>query len=188
MDRFEAMRSFVQVVESGSFTRAALLLGRSKTTVSDQVSSLEANLGDIEFSLFASPSYLIRHGSPQQPGDLRQHQLIGYRNASANGVLEIALNRGDERVGVKMPMRLTVSDVVTTLQAGLAGLGIIYSSNFTVAQHLRTGSMVRILPDWQGRKMPLTLLSPSNRFRTARVQVFMDWWVQELLRKNLPAR
>lgn len=45
MDRIEAMRAFVQVVDSGSFTQAALALGRHKATVSDQVKQLEARLG-----------------------------------------------------------------------------------------------------------------------------------------------
>jgi LysR family transcriptional regulator, regulator for bpeEF and oprC len=45
MDRIEAMRSFVHVVDSGSFTQAAARLGRNKTTVSDQVARLESSLG-----------------------------------------------------------------------------------------------------------------------------------------------
>jgi LysR family transcriptional regulator for bpeEF and oprC len=45
MDRFDAMRAFVQVLESGSFTRAALQLGLHKATVSQQVLQLEERLG-----------------------------------------------------------------------------------------------------------------------------------------------
>ncbi|MBZ8141087.1 LysR family transcriptional regulator [Rubrivivax gelatinosus] len=45
MDRFEAMRAFVQVVESGSFTKAAQQLGLHKASVSQQVLQLEDKLG-----------------------------------------------------------------------------------------------------------------------------------------------
>jgi LysR family transcriptional regulator for bpeEF and oprC len=45
MDRFDAMRAFVQVLESGSFTRAARQLNLHKATVSQQVQQLEARLG-----------------------------------------------------------------------------------------------------------------------------------------------
>ncbi|MBK1686339.1 LysR family transcriptional regulator [Rubrivivax gelatinosus] len=45
MDRFEAMRAFVRVVDSGSFTQAARQLGLHKATVSQQVMALEATLG-----------------------------------------------------------------------------------------------------------------------------------------------
>lgn len=45
MDRFDAMRSFVQVVESGSYTKAALRLNLHKATVSQQIQQLEDKLG-----------------------------------------------------------------------------------------------------------------------------------------------
>ena len=45
MDRFDAMRAFVQVVESGSYTKAALQLNLHKATVSQQIQQLEERLG-----------------------------------------------------------------------------------------------------------------------------------------------
>ncbi|MBP6763588.1 MAG: LysR family transcriptional regulator [Rubrivivax sp.] len=45
MDRFDAMRAFVQVVDSGSFTRAADALRLHKASISHQVQQLEARLG-----------------------------------------------------------------------------------------------------------------------------------------------
>jgi DNA-binding transcriptional LysR family regulator len=45
MDRFQEMRAFVTVVDTGSFVRAADALGISKTAVSRLVGELEARLG-----------------------------------------------------------------------------------------------------------------------------------------------
>ena len=45
MDRFEVMRAFVQVLESGSYTKAALQLNLHKATVSQQIQQLEEKLG-----------------------------------------------------------------------------------------------------------------------------------------------
>ncbi len=42
MDRFEAMRAFVQVVDSGSYTKAAQQLDTHKATISQQIQQLEA--------------------------------------------------------------------------------------------------------------------------------------------------
>lgn len=44
MDRFDAMRAFVRVVEAGSFTRAAETLNMSRTSVTQLVQQLEAHL------------------------------------------------------------------------------------------------------------------------------------------------
>jgi DNA-binding transcriptional LysR family regulator len=45
MDKLSAMRAFAKVAESGNFSSAARLLGRSKAVVSKQVAMLEASLG-----------------------------------------------------------------------------------------------------------------------------------------------
>ncbi|KIP86032.1 LysR family transcriptional regulator [Stenotrophomonas maltophilia] len=44
MDRFDAMRAFVRVVETGSFTRAAQTLQLGRTGVTERVQQLEAHL------------------------------------------------------------------------------------------------------------------------------------------------
>jgi LysR family transcriptional regulator for bpeEF and oprC len=45
MDKFKAMEAFVRVVDTGSFTRAAELMGAPKASVSTLVQELEAQLG-----------------------------------------------------------------------------------------------------------------------------------------------
>jgi LysR family transcriptional regulator for bpeEF and oprC len=45
MDRFDAMRAFVQVVESANYTKAARLMNVHKTTVSQQIQQLEDKIG-----------------------------------------------------------------------------------------------------------------------------------------------
>ena len=45
MDRLEAMRTFVRVVERGSFSAVAKELGATQSAVSKQVAALEARLG-----------------------------------------------------------------------------------------------------------------------------------------------
>jgi DNA-binding transcriptional LysR family regulator len=45
MDRIDLMRTFVRVVERGSFSSVARELGLGQPAVSKQVAALEANLG-----------------------------------------------------------------------------------------------------------------------------------------------
>ena len=45
MDRFDALRAFVQVVESGSLTRAAGALGVATSAISRRIKDLESHLG-----------------------------------------------------------------------------------------------------------------------------------------------
>jgi len=45
MDRFDAMRAYVQIVDSGSYTKAARQLNLHKATLSQQIRQLEDKLG-----------------------------------------------------------------------------------------------------------------------------------------------
>ena len=45
MDKFQEMRTFVAVVDAGSFVRAAEAMAMSKAAVSRYVSELESRLG-----------------------------------------------------------------------------------------------------------------------------------------------
>lgn len=45
MDKFNVMRTFLQVAEMGSFSKAASAMGLSKASVSKQISALESSLG-----------------------------------------------------------------------------------------------------------------------------------------------
>ena len=139
-------------------------------------------LCDLQPALYASPAYLSRKGIPLTPADLAQHEQVGFRNPAGNDARPVLLTRQSETMPLDLPARLIVSDIETKLQAGLAGIGIVYLSNFIVAQHLQGGTLVRVMPDWHGPLLPLNLLSPGNRFRTARVQAFMDW-MQDLLHR-----
>jgi LysR family transcriptional regulator for bpeEF and oprC len=298
MDRFEAMRAFVQVVDAGSFTRAALQLKLHKATVSQQIQQLEQRLGvrllsrttrsvsptdeglayyrhanaivqqvdeaelllrqsgsaatghlrvnvpvamgrlvfapemrgflerhprltvelgcsdrtvdlvqegvdcalrggelpdsglsarpvgHLRFVLCAAPRYLERHGLPTTPDDLGRHQQVGYLPASTGRLGPLRLQRDAAGVEVDVPARLVTTDSAAALGAGLDGLGLIVLAEFVAAQHLASGALRQLLPDWQCPSLPLQWVTPTARRRAARVQAFIDW-AQALLQRRL---
>src|SRR5690349_8443713 len=90
MDRFDSMRIFAKVVESGSFASAAARLGISPGTASEHVKELEERLGtqlmhrttrklaltDTGRAFCAAPTYLERRGTPKTPADLAAHDCL----------------------------------------------------------------------------------------------------------------
>ncbi len=85
-----------------------------------------------------------------------------------------------------MPARFITTDSSAMLTAGLDGIGIIQLDEFTAAQHLDSGALVRVLPSWRCAPLPINLVTPTSRKRAARVQVFMDWAQALLLRRLGP--
>ncbi|MGO4325989.1 LysR substrate-binding domain-containing protein [Cupriavidus sp. 2TAF22] len=42
-------------------------------------------------------------------------------------------------------------------------------------EHLASGRLVPVLPEWNAGTLPLFVMYPRNRHLTAKVRVFIDW-------------
>ena len=148
-------------------------------------SSLVARrVGDLRFVLCAAPRYIDDHGLPETPQALAGHQQIGFVLASSGKLRPVRLLQGGRPVDVSVPARFVTTDSAAALSAGLDGLGLVVLAEFVAAHHLASGALVRVLPCWHSPSLPLHLVTTSNRKRTARVQVFMDW-AHALMRRRL---
>jgi LysR family transcriptional regulator for bpeEF and oprC len=132
-------------------------------------------VGALRFVLCAAPQYIEQHGLPVTPDDLARHHQVGFVLASTGKVRPVQLMRGGRTVGVGVPARFVTTDSAAALSAGLDGLGIIQLAEFVADHYLTSGALVPVLPAWQSPALPLNLLTPTTRKRTARVQAFMDW-------------
>lgn len=148
-------------------------------------------VGDLRFVLCAAPRYVDEHGLPDSPDDLERHRQIGFVLASTGKVRSVQLVRDGRTVELRVPARLITTDSAAALSAGLDGLGIIQLAEFVASRHLTSGALVRVLPGWGSPSLPLHLVTPTTRKRTARVQAFMDWahaLLSRRLASNLEAR
>ena len=94
-----------------------------------QDQSLRARrVADLRLGVYASPGYLAMAGVPRHPGELEDshHRIVGYLWARLGRALPYAMQRGDERLRVHGRYALAVDDGNAYLQAGLAGLGILW--------------------------------------------------------------
>jgi len=132
-------------------------------------------VGNLRFVLCAAPRYIDEHGLPDTPDDLARHHQVGFVAASTGKVRPIQLTRSGQTVELDVPARLVTTDSAAALSAGLDGLGIIQLAEFVASHYLTSGALVPVLPGWQSQSLPLHLVTPTTRKRTARVQAFMDW-------------
>ena len=70
------------------------------------------------------------------------------------------------------------------MAAGLAGLGVIQAPHFMVQQHLASGALRPVLPEWSTAAMPLHVVYPPNRHLSNKLRIFVDW-VAELFAAHL---
>ncbi|MCC8973322.1 LysR family transcriptional regulator [Bradyrhizobium brasilense] len=134
----------------------------------------------------ASPIYLERHGRPLDPRELasRDHQCIHAIDASTGRPFDWEFRRGGEVVPVAVNGRLTVTDSGTKLGACLAGFGIAQVIDLGLDDHLRSGALIELFPDWPDERFPLYVYYASRNHVPAKVRRFIDFITETLAAKS----
>ncbi|KFC73352.1 NADH-quinone oxidoreductase subunit I [Bosea sp. LC85] len=120
--------------------------------------------------LCAAPDYVGAHGIPASIEELSHHTLI------AHNTDQWRLDGPIGPVGVRVngPLRTNSSEVVR--EALLAGVGIALRSTWDVGPELKTGQLVRVLPDYSvGKRVAVYAVYPSRRHMEQKVRVFVDY-------------
>jgi LysR family transcriptional regulator for bpeEF and oprC len=132
-------------------------------------------VGVVNFVTAASPAYLERFGTPQHPRDLERHRCVNYFSAKTGKIYDWDFRRGEERIDIAMRGVIALNDSNAYVQAGLAGLGVIQMTDYLLADHVKAGRMVQLLPDWTSDPLPVHVVYPQNRHLSAKVRVFVEW-------------
>jgi len=61
--------------------------------------------------------------------------------------------------------------------ASLAGLGLSINATWSVSEHLRSGTLIRVLSDFQLAEAAISAVYPIGRLVTPKVRVFIDFFV-----------
>lgn len=145
-------------------------------------------VGELWFRAYASPDYLARAGMPSRPQQLEDphHRVVAFLSSRTGKPLALAVQRDGERAEVQSRYVLAVDDGNAYLEAGLAGLGVLWLPDYMARPHVTCGELVPLLPGWHLDPMPLYVAYPPSRHVSARLRVFIDW-VAELLAQHAPA-
>ncbi|MQT42775.1 LysR family transcriptional regulator [Pseudomonas sp. FSL R10-0765] len=133
--------------------------------------------------LCASPEYLARHGEPETPADLARHTFIVLVTSTG------PLNTFHFVVGgqpwdhvVPMSEAWETNDGALAREWALAGHGIARKTIWDAAMDIRAGRLKVVLPDFCIREAGVYAVLHSNRYRSPRVRVLLDFLVERFSR------
>ncbi len=130
--------------------------------------------------LCAAPGYLKRFGTPKDPRELNEHQLIAFKDTSAKKLIANGTDEGVFNPGASLG-RVTIDDGLSQKLATIAGVGISVNSIWSVHQELKDKTLVRVLPDYiADDQSALWLLYPKTNVLTPKVRIFIDFLLEHL--------
>lgn len=123
--------------------------------------------------LCATPGYLARHGHPETPRDLAQHNCIVLRqNDLAFGVWRFS--RGKQSESIKVAGGLSTNDGEVALKWALDGHGILMRAEWNLARHLRSGELVEVLQDYETPPADIYAVYLERLNLSAKVSFFIE--------------
>lgn len=135
------------------------------------------SLGIVEHTLLASPRYLERHGRPESPLDLAEHQCIVYGNTAR---WDFESEHGRQSVEIRGPLRINDADAICDLVR--ADLGIAQVPDWIIKDDFEAQGLVPLLSDYYPIPKPVSIIYPQTRFLSTRARCFIDLVVAELRR------
>lgn len=134
-------------------------------------------IGETGQVIVASPEYLARHGTPNQPEDLSEHNCLrfNFRRAAPDW----PFRRDGHDFSLKVAGSIACSSGEALAQLARLGAGLARVGVFTVLDELERGTLVPLLEAFNpGDREPIHAVFVGGASMTARVRVFVDFLVE----------
>jgi len=145
-------------------------------------------LTDVQYKLVSSKGYLDKFGIPQEPEDLKSHNLVTFTYDGFKHNWVFKNNYESKKIAIQ-PV-LTTTNALAIQQSIYKGLGIALLADWTVSEGLKSGELVELFSDWkisgETTETAIWLVYPSNKFIPAKTKAFANFLLAE--KDNIKAK
>ncbi|MFB2652667.1 LysR family transcriptional regulator [Shewanella seohaensis] len=136
---------------------------------------------DLRF--YASPQYLVEHGTPRTPQEIESHNVALFRLSNGKIFNELWIGAEEE---VRVRGNFCSNSVEVAVEFALQGRGIVYAPTEVVVEHVSNGQLVTLLPEIDPHPGECYLAYPSRRYVSLACRRFIDFIMQELAPEGVP--
>ena len=155
---------------------------RVRSNLDDDPSLILRKFELIEQHLFASQVYLNEFGELKQPEDLTKHHILSMVDEHLDQQITVHDNQNHQKK-IKVNPVVMGSDLMMLAQLARQNCGIALLPDSIAQDYIKTGELVRVLPDWKAPHGIFHAVYPSRRGQLPAVRVFIDYLVGHLSHK-----
>jgi DNA-binding transcriptional LysR family regulator len=139
--------------------------------VSDS-SLITRRIATYHFILTGAPEYFAKHGSPEHPSDLVNHNCLTFLRGAWGDEWRFSGRDGDLSVPVSGNMQSNSANGLRL--AAVHGQGLTILPSFLVADDLRAGRLTSVLNNFLGAEYAVNAIYPHRHRLSAKVRSFID--------------
>lgn len=152
---------------------------RGHTTDLPDSSLVQRHLVNVEWHLFSGRQLLEKHGTPGSPYDLNKYDFLKVGWRGNNSTVNLTHKDGI-KTNLQVSVKLYSDDMATLKHAAETGLGIVALPAYVCREEVRSGHLVRVLPEWVAASAELSLLMPSRIGIPPQVKALSDFLRTEI--------
>ena len=123
----------------------------------------------------ASPDYLARTAVPTHPDDVASHECLCFTGRHDPYRWRFRSPEGDGRT-VSVRCRIASDDADLLVEAAVAGLGLLYTTDWHVGPLLAQGALVELLADWPvADEGAIFVVTHASSGLATQIRAFSDW-------------
>ncbi|MDA0117518.1 MULTISPECIES: LysR family transcriptional regulator [Vibrio] len=138
-------------------------------------------LGSRHNVLCASPDYIDKHGAPQSPQDIPNHNCICLSEKHFDRVWHFSNDSCSESIQVAGSFSVNHSEI--RREAVLEGMGISIFPDFSVQEYIDSGDIVPILGDWRvgaSKQQFVVAQYIQSKFVPKQLKVFVNFLKEQM--------
>lgn len=144
-----------------------------RTGVLDDSSLIAKSLINSHWVVCCAPKYIEKHGQPDKPEALSQHNCLVY-SYQGQGAYEWRFERDNVPCNVKVSGSFATNNAQALRKAALGGYGIVYIPKCSVYEDIEKGDLRVLLPDFQPRSLGVYAVYPYTRHLPNKIKLLIE--------------
>lgn len=134
---------------------------------------MAVRVGETRRAACASPEYIRGRGAPLSPADLATHECVSFDRIDA--LDHWVFNDRGRSIDVRVRSRLSVSTAEAAIDCALSGVGVTRVLCYQIADHLKSGRLVRVLAAFEPPASPIQLIHLGGARAPMKLRAFLDY-------------
>lgn len=136
-------------------------------------SLIATRVGAIRQVVCGSPKYFAEKNMPQQPDDLRQHDIVTFDNLTSPQSWKFAVNGAIQSIAVRS--RLVVNTAEAAIDAATMSVGVTRVLSYQTASGVNAGTLVLALEKFEPEPWPVSLVYAGQGLLPIKTRAFLDF-------------
>lgn len=129
-------------------------------------------LGTTRRYVVATPGYLKGHEKIESPNDLKIHDCVILQGS--NNETDWDLESSRKKIRIHVRGKVSCRDFQTVSQFVYKGHGIGLLPAYYCTEKIKSGNLVRLLPEWSSEEFRIHAIYPTRKFLPSKLLVFLE--------------